>query len=158
MLRHFAAARSFQCSSRAQENWGKLTVDVGTRQGILTRFSSSSLLDCHKLGRPVGPTPGQQCPCDPRHLVGQRDRDDLERSPKLSEPVPYTIALPKWTALHQGRTATGPLTYQQRTLHSTVAPRGPRARYPRSRRHSDRQGRSPSPTETPRHDLGRSGV
>jgi hypothetical protein len=26
--------------------------------------------------------------------------------------VPYTIALPKRTALHQGRTATGPLTYQ----------------------------------------------
>src|SRR5258705_3379118 len=42
----------------------------------------------HKLGRPVGPTPGQQRPGDPRHLVGQRDRDDLERSPseKLSEP------------------------------------------------------------------------
>jgi len=27
-------------------------------------------------------------------------------------PVPYTTALLKWTALHQSRTATGPLTYQ----------------------------------------------
>jgi protein CrcB len=40
------------------------------------------------LGRPVGPAPGQQRRGDPRHLVGQRDRDDLEWSPseKLSEP------------------------------------------------------------------------
>jgi hypothetical protein len=40
------------------------------------------------LGCPVGSTLGQQHPGDPRHLVGQRDRYDLERSPreKLSEP------------------------------------------------------------------------
>ena len=48
----------------------------------------SSFVSCHELGRPVGPALGQQRPGDPRHLVGQRDRDDLERSPseKLSEP------------------------------------------------------------------------
>ena len=48
----------------------------------------SLLLDCHELRRPISPTLGQQRPGDPCHLVGQRDRDDLERSPseKLSEP------------------------------------------------------------------------
>src|ERR1019366_8935606 len=36
----------------------------------------------------VGPTLGQQRPGDPRHLVGKRDRNNLERSPgeKLREP------------------------------------------------------------------------
>src|SRR5260370_32424346 len=48
----------------------------------------SCLSACQKLGRAVGPPPCQQRPGDPGHLVGQRDSDDLERSPseKLSEP------------------------------------------------------------------------
>src|SRR5882757_6210648 len=41
-----------------------------------------------RVGRSVGSALGQQRPGDPRHLVGQCDCDDLERSPseKLSEP------------------------------------------------------------------------
>jgi hypothetical protein len=41
-----------------------------------------------ELRSPVGSTLGQQGPCDARHFIGQRDRDDLERTPRqeLCEP------------------------------------------------------------------------
>ena len=48
-----------------------------------------SLHRCRKRRRPIGAAPGQQCPGDARHLVGQRHRHDPERfaGEKLCEPM-----------------------------------------------------------------------
>jgi hypothetical protein len=65
-----------------------ITLAVRERTDATSSFPLPIFLSgCYKLGRLVGLTSGQQSPGDPRHLAGQRDRDDLERSPSetLSE-------------------------------------------------------------------------
>src|ERR1700730_5004621 len=59
-------------------------------------FPSDSLfLRCRERRHSIGATPGQQCPGDARHLVGERNGHDLERSPcqELRQPRIFLRAL-----------------------------------------------------------------